>query len=97
MSGSWPVWIALVCLVSSHVFMFALGVAAYHSLRWINMRPVVPKPQMSEQKMVALADQIARRQAQQEQFAWLQRNQTMSSPAQVEEIEEEQKFAPSKK
>ncbi len=96
MNGSWPVWIALVALVLSHVGMFALGVAAYHCLRWINLRPVLPKPPLSESKLLQMADKLAQEQVKREQFSWLQRNQQVQRPVVVDEQIEEA-FAPGKK
>lgn len=95
MAGSWPVWIALVLLVLSHVFMFALGVTAYHCLRWINMKPLLQKQTpVNEAKLMAMADKLARQQATSEQFAWLQRNQQVNRPVQIEESEDA--FVPKK-
>jgi hypothetical protein len=96
MSGSWPVWVALVLLVLSHVFMFALGVAAYHCLRWVNMRPVVQKPPVSDAKLVAMADKLARQQAMAEQTAWITANQQINRGGPVQE-QVEDSFAPRQK
>lgn len=93
MSVTWG--IALVVLVLSHVVMFAMGVGAYHCLRWINIRNVMAKPQMSEQKLVAMADKLARQQANAAQFDWIKANQMVNGGKQLEEAEES--FAPSVK
>lgn len=97
MSGTWPLWVALVCLVFSHVFMFALGATLYHCLRWINMKPLLQRPhQLDERKLMAIADKAAKAQAQSEQFSWMQRNQQVNGgagPIEIEDIQEEQKFA----
>ena len=94
MSLAWT--IALVVLVLSHVFTFCLGVAAYHLLRMVNMRPLMPKQPMSEAKLFAAADKIAKAQINAERYAHFDRNQ-MAVP--VPELQEnvEESFAPSKK
>lgn len=93
MSVTWG--IALVVLVLSHVGMFAMGIGAYHCLRWINIRNVMPKPQLNEGKLLAMADKLARQQASAAQFDWIKANQQMNGGKQLEEAEES--FAPSVK
>jgi hypothetical protein len=75
--------------------MFALGVFGALFIRWMNVRPVYPKPpQMDDQKLMRMADKIARQQVQNEQWAHFERNQEIQRPV-GENIQES--FAPSKK
>ena len=94
MGGTWALWLTLTLLTLSHVAMFAMGVGAYHCVRWISLRQLFPQkqqPQLNEGRLMAMAEKLARQQVQQEQFSYFQRNQEIQRP----EIEES--FVPSKK
>jgi hypothetical protein len=87
-------WIALILLVFSHVFVFCLGVVAYHMLRWLNMMPLLAgkaaQKQVNEQQLTAMADKIARQQVQKEQFSWMGRFQPPVASREVEDVQEDQ-------
>jgi hypothetical protein len=92
---TWPLWIALVVLTTTHVGMFVLGVCGALFIRWLNVRPVYPKqPAMNEEKLARMADRLARQQVQSEQWQHFAAAGQIQSP--VRETVEES-FVPSPK
>lgn len=64
-----PLWLSAI-LILTHVLCFIGGVAVYHHMRVIAAKPLTMKPQkqIDPATLVAMADKIARKQAQEEVF-----------------------------
>ncbi len=85
-------WWALVLLTLSHVAMFAAGVAAFQTMRWVNARPIYKQPAMTEQKLQEIANRAMQKQAiEAAKYAYLN-----GAPTPVGRVEGEESFAPSK-